>query len=438
MSVNPPGAPCPGAARPCVLTEAAPVSPFGPDSRQLDDLRGTIPPMPAAPPDVAHLLENDAPAWARIDFDVLCSRCGYNLRTLTTPRCTECGLEFEWPHVLHQAGCRSEFLFEHNWRTRPIRSLFDTIWRARNPWRFWRSVSIHDRVHPRPLIFMLLFSPVVMWLVLMPLAAWLGSTTRWFWSTFLVMSGSRFGYRNFDPDPGTISYAVMTIGNRLNELTVFPLERPLSVFVASLAMVVAHLAAMALVLTLRTSFRRIRIRAVHILRVVCYSAGPISLWWALATVFAVCERTLNARRDEIGMVLVPAAYLIPAAVYLAVGAKRYWGIAHAPLLGFLPTSRQCCSSAARPWRWARTRSCRHSIARRAASKRSEPRTEVRGRKQRDPRMRIRFESQRWFAFDPRLPSGVPTGRPLSEAGMGIVECQHHLAPSRYSPGKPGC
>lgn len=291
--------------------------------------------MPAAPPDVAHLLDNDAPAWARIDFDVLCSRCGYNLRTLTTPRCTECGLEFEWPHVLHQAGCRSEFLFEHNWRARPIRSLFDTIWRARNPWRFWRSVSIHDRVHPRPLIFMLLFSPVVMWLLLMPLAAWMSSILQWVWMTVLGGGISPSAITYFNSNPTMVSHPLEILCERLGNLSTSPLSSVLSVMVSWVAMVVGHLAAMAMVLTLRTSFRRIRVRTVHILRVICYSAGPIGLWWALATVFAVFERTLNERREEWGLVLVPTMYVIPAAVYLAVGAKRYWGIAHAPLLGFL-------------------------------------------------------------------------------------------------------
>ncbi len=47
------------------------------------------------PPNQPDLL----PIPSRIDFEVPCPRCEYNLRGLTVPRCPECGLTFEWNEV---------------------------------------------------------------------------------------------------------------------------------------------------------------------------------------------------------------------------------------------------------------------------------------------------------------------------------------------------
>src|SRR5262245_60161015 len=91
------------------------------------------------------LLQPDgAPDWEAISFDVLCSRCGYNLRTRTRPRCTECGLEFAWPRVLDRAAFQNEFLFEHHWRRRPLQSWGLTVWRSFWPKSFWGRVSLHE------------------------------------------------------------------------------------------------------------------------------------------------------------------------------------------------------------------------------------------------------------------------------------------------------
>ncbi len=40
-----------------------------------------------------------SPVASRIDFDVPCPKCEYNLRGLTVPRCPECGEEFDWEEI---------------------------------------------------------------------------------------------------------------------------------------------------------------------------------------------------------------------------------------------------------------------------------------------------------------------------------------------------
>jgi len=101
--------------------------------------------------DIAALLRDGRPDWEAITFDVLCGRCGYNFRMLTEPRCPECGLEFDWFTVLDESAGRSEFLFEHNWRKRPLGAWWQTVRRGLRPRRFWQQVSIHDRIYARPL-----------------------------------------------------------------------------------------------------------------------------------------------------------------------------------------------------------------------------------------------------------------------------------------------
>lgn len=82
------------------------------------------------PPAESAFLRDGAPDWDAIDFDVTCVRCGYNLKLLGQPRCPECGLEFEWAQVVTYHQQSSDFLFEHQWRRLPIRSLLLTLTRA--------------------------------------------------------------------------------------------------------------------------------------------------------------------------------------------------------------------------------------------------------------------------------------------------------------------
>ncbi|MBI5865441.1 MAG: hypothetical protein HZB38_13225 [Planctomycetes bacterium] len=92
------------------------------------------------------------PDWSTLDVDVRCPRCDYNLRMLAQPRCPECGLDFEWDHVI--AAARAEIdcpLFEYHWRRKPVRSLIYTMWLSLQPWRLWRIVRMESTPRFGPL-----------------------------------------------------------------------------------------------------------------------------------------------------------------------------------------------------------------------------------------------------------------------------------------------
>ena len=143
-------------------------------------------------------------------LDARCPRCGYDLRGFIETWececslegcCSECGLEFDWRTVLDAAAWRSDFLFEHHWQRRPIRSWFKTVLRSCRPIRFWSQVSIHDTIQPKPLLFMVfsavsvfvivfhgvayaaavLFSQLDTWLFPLSRGRWSPSTLGW-WS----------------------------------------------------------------------------------------------------------------------------------------------------------------------------------------------------------------------------------------------------------------
>ncbi|MDX2199061.1 MAG: hypothetical protein SF069_08825 [Phycisphaerae bacterium] len=90
-------------------------------------------------------LRDGVPDWSAIDREITCSRCGYDLRTLREPRCPECGLQFEWHHIFDALFTVSPWLFEHQWRRKPVRSLIATLIASLRPRRYWTNLSIHLR-----------------------------------------------------------------------------------------------------------------------------------------------------------------------------------------------------------------------------------------------------------------------------------------------------
>lgn len=83
------------------------------------------------------------PDWSTLDRELRCPRCDYNLHMLTSPRCPECGLEFEWAALLSTPEYRLDCpIFEYRWRKRPVRSFLFTLWLVLRPWRYWRMIRI--------------------------------------------------------------------------------------------------------------------------------------------------------------------------------------------------------------------------------------------------------------------------------------------------------
>lgn len=101
---------------------------------------------------------NQPPNWDEVSVDVLCPRCGYNLRTLTGYRCPECGLQLDWNDIVSAAYRVLENpLFEYQCATRPVRSFLLTAWRCLTPLRLWRGLAITDRPRIAPLVIFAVF-----------------------------------------------------------------------------------------------------------------------------------------------------------------------------------------------------------------------------------------------------------------------------------------
>jgi len=229
-----------------------------------------------------HMIDG-VPNWPAIDFEVTCARCGYNLRMLTAPRCTECGLEFEWPRVLRQATSESDFLFEHHWRNRPIRSFLATVWRSFRPVKFWRSVSIYDRVRAGPLVFMLVLSIVWFAIIFEGLSAG-------FYLTFDALS-KHFPVNPLmqppvvwsRPNGAPIEYRLMYLTRSYLDITRLPIRAMPQCLWSPGFVAIALATTLAMLCGLRQTLGRCQVRSVQVLRVVAYTAIPI------ATVSAIIE-----------------------------------------------------------------------------------------------------------------------------------------------------
>ena len=93
----------------------------------------------------------DQPDWSRIDKQIHCLMCGYNLRGLTEPRCPECGCTFTWPEMLDPSLRVHPYLFEHH-PERNVRSFCQTAIGGWRPHRFWTRLDVLQPSRPRRLV----------------------------------------------------------------------------------------------------------------------------------------------------------------------------------------------------------------------------------------------------------------------------------------------
>lgn len=302
----------------------APVKPTPPSAQTL--------PNTADASDIQPMLHDGQPDWDAIAFDIFCSRCGYNLKTLTHPRCPECGLDLDWHRVLAQAAWRSDFLFEHHWRTRPIRSWLKTIWKSFCPGRFWRRVSIHDRIEAAPLWFLLAFSVVVFLILLHGLAGvgWLLTDKlflKWFPLSFYTPSS-----------PSRLE----GLASIFRDIAETPFTDPTACLFAAIAVWLVLLAALALLCSLRQTLGRCRVRSIQILRVISYVSTPVlaltALWiLASASALALLPLQIGLAAEITLIAALHAMPLVAFIVFLGFGLKRYLRLPRAWLLAIVTT-----------------------------------------------------------------------------------------------------
>lgn len=213
------------------------------------------------------LLNDGEPDWPNIEFEINCSRCGYNLRMLERPRCPECGLEFEWPTMLEIAATGSDFLFEHNWRTRPVGSFAATILRSFRPRRFWASVSLHERIALGPLLFMFAAGVVSFSIVLHGGA--------------LVIAGAMEVVFRVIGSPPTSSSSALQIQRQMFALAEAPLRMARQTLFLLVPPILTFAGTLGLLLLLRETLAKCRVREAQVFRVTAYMAVPIAVWSSL-------------------------------------------------------------------------------------------------------------------------------------------------------------
>ncbi len=271
-------------------------------------------------PENQNLFQPDgAPDWDAVTFDVLCSRCGYNLRTLTRPKCTECGLEFEWREVITAKANESDFLFEHQWRRQPIRSFVKTVWRSLRPRAFWSSVSIHQPVRPGVLWFLVLISPLVFWGLVMGTAHGL-----------TYASSFRLDPRS-SPFERYLYREIWHIARTYFNLTMrYPSwAYGWWIWVPILASVlIMWTATIAVLCGLRQTLAKCRVRPVQMLRVAAYSAMPVSICCAIALLvnlwlFGQLQYDHTLRQGLFMQLSGPLILLAITSFYLHRGLKHY-------------------------------------------------------------------------------------------------------------------
>ncbi len=281
----------------------------------------------------ADLLIEGHPNWPAIDFEVTCARCGYNLRMLTAPRCTECGLEFEWPLVLRQATSQSDFLFEHQWRRRPIRSFFATAWRSFRPRSFWQKVSIYDRISIPPLICLIVSAALGYLCALVALAAVIVTIHHAARGT--PITATAVAIATGVSRPVRISFDALLPGSNLVVVGLHPLAVGLAlVSVGSICLAGLVICAM------RQTLGRCKVRTTQVLRIIAYIANPVCLFWVVIVLlaFGINDLTPPATRStdkfETSLFLgAVGAHACVFAWFLTAGLRYYLKIPNAVRLG---------------------------------------------------------------------------------------------------------
>ncbi|HKQ48535.1 MAG TPA: hypothetical protein VJZ71_10730 [Phycisphaerae bacterium] len=294
--------------------------------------------MPAAPEttmsagptidvEVGSLKPDGTPVWDAISFDVLCSRCGYNLRTLTRPKCTECGLDFDWRAVLDNATRRSEFLFEHHWLRRPLRSWGATVWQSLWPRRFWANVSLHEDIKLIPLFASIVLSMTTLFVALHG-SAWIMSR-----AIYLVAPVRRMRPMSIS----VVRRRFLDVAYRLGEFALLPYTEGGSYLLwMGVAVALPLAGAVGLLIALRQTMRRYRVRFVQVLRVVAYTATPVCLWCAAAYLATYYVLPSLFRFTHFRTVLKFSFAVFAWGVfswYLWRGFKHYLHLPHAAILG---------------------------------------------------------------------------------------------------------
>lgn len=244
-----------------------------------------------------------------VSEDILCPRCDYNLRGTISAwrdacplegRCTECGLRFEWADLFTRPLHR--WLFEHQWRRRPVRSAMFTVIAPLGGRRICREITLMHPIRLAPLVWLLAG------LVLATLAL---RTGRIWYAEGLFRNRLGTGW---------------TPANTISQDVLFWLRFELQFFLLCLAP--AFVLPLLAFRAIPTSLRRIKVRRAHLVRIWLYwliAAASIALLLAIVQLIYVVHRS-----DGLPDALMPSQWeffsftngVIAAVIFMTV--KPIW------------------------------------------------------------------------------------------------------------------
>ncbi len=237
--------------------------------------------------------DSAAPNWETVEEDILCPLCDYHLRGLVEPRCPECGFRFVWEDLIDPSRRRHPYLFEHHsergawsfWRT-----LTATLW----PRRFWRALHPSQPSSRNRLILYWAISILPMILATGANVGGLAIAVR------LENQRARSfekSYISLPQNAAVLQSAVQQFGSLDNYLdTTYPVEwgevfncvrtcgsLTDSLFLPAIFVLAWPWLTMFALLLFPISMNRARVRRIHVLRCLCYSAD-ISFWLGLVII----------------------------------------------------------------------------------------------------------------------------------------------------------
>jgi hypothetical protein len=221
----------------------------------------------------------DAPDWEAQREELSCPLCEYNLRGLREPRCPECGYRFVWADLTDPARRVHPYLFEHH----PERngwSFWKTAVGGLRPVRFWKSLS---PTQPQRPFRMILYWVLTMFIALLCVA---GIYFLGYWRLHDQYGAMRAYFRTITPFPAIGANDVMTFtGHGYLIWWVWGLLWPWLTFLS--------------LMIFRISMRRARVKSLHVLRCVLYSADGL-LWGGLCLVGTAAASSVSGEIENPG------------------------------------------------------------------------------------------------------------------------------------------
>lgn len=242
-----------------------------------------------------------------------CTSCGYHLYGLKEPRCPECATGFTWDEALASYHRQRKPLFEYQWRTKPVRSLFYTWWLAMRPKKLWTAVEIHDPVRWGPLVVASIMTMIAMALLIVAGLIVEGSMQ------YLVWYSSNGATWRAQGNP----YFRWIVRNTLR----FVLE-PKFYIVLWGYFSLWQFSTWTALLIFRQSMRKYRIRPVHTFRIATYSAVVVWMGITLAAIAGTFIPSLPGRGIESPTLFIASCFLLHSIRSCALSHRDYLRMDH--------------------------------------------------------------------------------------------------------------